>query len=334
MKEQGLKIVFMGTSDFAVPALEELLRADPKIAHVAAVVTQPDRVRGRGSKIKPTPVGAYAEANGLLLLKPERLKDNADFDRMLDEIAPNLIVVASYGKILTRKLLNFPQFGCINIHASLLPEYRGAAPVQRAILDGKSETGVTLMQMDEGLDTGSIIASARTAVDDLDAGELTSRLAWLGAVLLVEKLPEIAAGVTVLSPQDETRATYAEKITKEEAHIDLTKSAEEAVRRIRAMTPVPGAYVFREGVRISIIKADAIELAEVKQSSWAAAYESAAAGEALAVSKEGINIRTGEGVLVLRELKVPGKKAMPVTEYLKGNTFRVGETLMQGMEGE
>jgi methionyl-tRNA formyltransferase len=313
-----LRIVFMGTSSFAVPALEALHLAGETIA---AVVTQPDRARGRGGKTSPTPVGGFAEENGMLLLKPERLKDNGDFARALTEAAPDLIVVASYGKLLPKALLDFPPLGCVNIHASLLPEYRGAAPIQRALLDGKKETGVTLMYMGEGLDAGDMIAAARTETADMNAGMLTDRLARLGAGLLLENMQAIADGTAPRVRQDAAKATYAEKIGKAEGHIDPAAPTDEAVRRVRAMNPAPGAYLLRGGARIGVTKARAVGTGDDGMEASRAAYETAAPGTVLSVSNMGISVRTGDGVLLIEELQMPGKRAMAVADYLKGNAF-------------
>jgi methionyl-tRNA formyltransferase len=313
----------MGSSEFAVPALDALRRAG---ANIAFVVTQPDRVRGRGGKVLPTPVGGYAEEWRLPLLKPERLKDNEDFMNALGQAAPDLIVVAAYGKILPGSLLELPPLGCVNIHASLLPLYRGAAPVQRAILDGKQETGVTLMYMAEGLDTGDMIADVKTECFGMNAGELTERLALLGAKLLTDTLPAIVSKTAPRIVQDDARATYAEKIEKAEGHIDLAKTADEALLRVRAMTPSPGAYVLRSGERIVVTKARAIDKDDLSACEQAGCrlsgiYEAASPGTALSVSKYGICVRTGDGVFVIDELKAPGRKAMPAAEYIKGNAF-------------
>jgi len=319
----------MGSSDFAVPALDALQREGHRIS---LVVTQPDRVRARGGKVLPTPVGLFAVTNGLPLVKPETLKENEVFWRALEEAAPDLIVVASYGKLLPMPLLKLPPLGCVNIHASLLPEYRGAAPIQRAILDGKQETGVTLIYMSGALDAGDMIAAVRTNVSDMNAGELTETLARLGAELLTDRLPAIADGTAPRVTQDERLATYAEKIEKADGHLDLRGTAGEAARRVRAMTPTPGAYVMKRGERVVVTAARAISpdeylAREAAGEVPAGTYEAAAPGTAMAVSKKGIDIRTGGGVLLVEALKMPGKKAMPVCEYLKGNSFDMSEPL-------
>jgi len=317
-----LKIVYMGSSDFAVPALAALHLEGFDIPFV---VTQPDRMRGRGWKVQPTPVGLFAETNGLTALKPEYLKGNADFVRTLAEAAPNLIVVAAYGKILPKQLLELPPFGCVNIHASLLPEYRGAAPVQRAILEGKQELGVTLVHMSERLDAGEMIAAASTDASGMNAGELTDTLARMGAGLLIKMLPGLMAGTAPRIPQDEAKATYAEKVEKSEGRLDLRASAKENEQRVRAMTPVPGAYLLRNGERIGVTQVRVISPDDCEAPKGA--YEAAAPGTVLSVSEKGIGIRTGDGVLLVEALKAPGKKAMPVREYLKGNAFDTAKPL-------
>jgi len=304
----------MGSAEFAVPALEALMNAGYKIP---AVVTQPDRARGRGGHTRPTPVGLYAENAGLTLLKPERLKENEEFAQALRNTEPDLIVVAAYGKILPKLLLEIPPLGCVNIHASLLPEYRGAAPVQREILDGKRETGVTLIYVNEELDSGDIIAMAKVDASGMNAGELTGVLARLGAELLLEELPLLALGTAPRIPQDETKATYAEKIEKTDGCLDFGQTAEAIELRVRAMTPSPGAYIIKDDEKIGVTAARALRPDENIYET----YDDAAPGTVIAVTKQGIAVRAGEGVVLIEALKMPGRKAMPVAEYLKGNVF-------------
>jgi len=313
VSDPKLKIVYMGSAGFAVPALDALLKGGHEIA---AVVTQPDRARGRGGRVQPTPVGLFAEKAGMPLLKPESLKSDEGFARALREAAPDLIVVAAYGKLLPKFVLEIPALGCVNIHASLLPEYRGAAPVQRAILDGKSEAGVTLMYMAEGLDAGDMIRAAKTDISCMNAGELTDKLAGLGAELLMKELPLLAEGTAPRVPQDEGRATYAKKIDKAEGRIEFERAAEEIALKVRAMTPAPGAYILKDGERIGVTAAGAL-------GPDYEGYGDASPGTVLNVSKQGIAVRAGEGVFLIEALKMPGRKAMPVGEYLKGNTFDI-----------
>jgi methionyl-tRNA formyltransferase len=322
-------IVYFGSSGFAVPALRALVQAGSDIAYV---VTQPDRVRARGGKTLPTPVKAAAIEYGLKVLEPERIRDNAAFQETLKKAAPDLLVVASYGKILPKDTLDLPVRGAVNIHASLLPEYRGAAPIQRAIMDGREETGVSLMYMGEGLDDGDVIATVRVGVSDLDAGALTERLADAGADLLIAYLPRLLAGTVIGVAQDETKATYAAKIEKSDARVDFTKSAAEIVRLVRAMSPAPGAYALRSGQdgrseggadRVGIAKARVAAAAEATEAVEAdgTSESKVAPGQVIKVSDEGIFVGTGEGLLVIEEVKMPGKRVMPVKDYLRGNTF-------------
>ena len=317
MKSSKPVIVYMGSADFAVPALEAICDAGYEVPYV---VTQPDRVRGRGGKVLSTPVGIFAGKKGLKLLKPDILKDNEEFVKSLREAAPDLIVVAAYGKILPELILEIPPLGCVNIHASLLPEYRGAAPVQRAILDGKRETGVTLMYMSKGLDSGDIIASAKTDISGLNAGELTEVLAGLGAELLLEKLPLITDGTAPRMPQDGTKATYADKIEKDEGYLSFDRTAEEIGLRVRAMTDAPGAYIMKDGEKIGVTRARALDPEEESYEG----KEESDPGTVLSVTKKGIAVRAKEGVVLIEAIRMPGRKAMPVAEYLKGNSFDAG----------
>ena len=322
MSDLRLRIVYMGTADFAVPALDALFKAGHEIVFV---VTQPDRPWGRGGKVRPTPIGAYAEKEGLALLKPERIRDNEEFISEVTAAAPDLIVVAAYGKILPKILLEIPPLGCVNIHASQLPEYRGAAPVQRALLDGVQETGVTLVYMGEGLDSGDIIASSGVNVSDMNAGELTEVLAVHGARILIDSLPFIADGTAPRIPQDESKATYAEKIEKSDGLLDFSgRTAEEIVRRVRAMTPAPGAFVMNEGERIGITEAAVYKpLFPGGVDFGFMVYKASKPGTVCEVIWRGIVVRAAEGVVLIKAIKMPGRKAMPVEEYLKGNRFNI-----------
>ena len=298
-------VIFFGSSSFAVPALRALDGAGLNIAYV---VTRPDRIRARGGKTLPTPVKAYAVDAGLKVLEPESIKDNKDFMDSMKKAAPGLLVVVSYGKILPVEMLELATNGAVNIHASILPEYRGAAPIQRAIMDGQETTGVSLMQMGEGLDDGDVIAEVSLPIEDLDAGTLTELLAEAGADLLMENLQDLFDGTATGVPQDEKRSTYANKIEKTDAHIDFSKTATEIERLVRAMSPTPGAYAKRGEERIGISKVQAVP-------------GSAAPGHVVSVSGEGISVGTGEGLLVIKELKMPGKRTLPVADYLRGNNF-------------
>ncbi|MEY4917171.1 MAG: methionyl-tRNA formyltransferase, partial [Verrucomicrobiota bacterium] len=237
-----LRIIFMGTAELSCASLEKL--AGDKNFSVLAVVTQPDKPKGRDLKLTPSPVKILAEKLNLPVLQPLKARDEL-FISQLRELKPDLMVVVAYGQILPQAMLDLPPHGCLNVHTSLLPKYRGAAPIQWAIADGEPETGVTLMQMDAGLDTGPILATRRTAILSTDDSQiLHDRLAQLGAELLVETIPDYVAGKISPSPQPATGSTYAAKIKKEDGQIDWNASAEKIWHRLRAFTPWPGAFTF------------------------------------------------------------------------------------------
>lgn len=308
-----MKIVYMGTPDFAVPALDGLIESGNR---PILVVSQPDAKRDRGEQIKPTPVKVKAQEWNIPVAQPETVRGNEEFFELLRGLAPDLIVVAAYGKILPTEILNIPAKGCINIHASLLPKYRGAAPIQRAILEGETETGVTLMQMGEGMDTGDILASAKTSTTGKTAGMLFEELSVLGAQLLLENLPMIESNQLSPVPQDHKKATHAPMIYKSDGLIDFTKPASEIERQIRAMNPWPIAYTIYDGQPMKI---------------WQASVEAELVheipGTITAVSPGGITVATGLGTLNITEIQMPGKKKMPVNAYIRGNQIEINSIL-------
>jgi methionyl-tRNA formyltransferase len=308
-----MKIVYMGTPDFAVPALESLIKSGNK---PILVVSQPDAKRDRGEKIKPTPVKELAQAWDIPVAQPEKIRGNQDFLTMLKSLEPDLMVVAAYGKILPKEILSIPVKGCINIHGSLLPKYRGAAPIQRAILEGETETGVTLMQMAEGMDTGDILASAITATSGKTTGMLFEELSVMGAELLLKNLPLIESNQLTPVPQDDEKATYAPMIYKSDGLIDFAKPAIEIERQIRAMNPWPVAHTTYGGQPMKI---------------WQAAAEDgivhALPGTITAISKRGISVATERGSLNITEIQMPGKKKMPVGDYIRGNQIEINSIL-------
>ncbi|MDE5817950.1 MAG: methionyl-tRNA formyltransferase [Lachnospiraceae bacterium] len=308
-----MKIVFMGTPDFAVGALDALVRAGYE---VAAVVTQPDKPKGRGKGVQCPPVKEFALQHGIPVLQPVKIRDPEAMAE-LSGYGADLFVVAAFGQILTQEILDMPRFGCVNIHASLLPKYRGAAPIQRAILDGETVTGVTLQQMNAGIDTGDILASVCVDIAPEDTGDsLFEKLMHAGAALLIETLPRIEAGEITPEAQDETQATYAKRLSKELGQIDWGESAKIIERKIRAFHSWPGAYTTLSGKPFKL---------------WGARISDAPAdgeaGSVSAVTKEEIIVNCGEGRLVLTEVQLSGKKRMPVKDFLLGVKVQIGERL-------
>jgi len=306
------RVVFMGTPEFAVPALRGLLERE----EVLAVVTRPDRPRGRGRKLRPSPVKEVARSAGLPVLEPERLRD-PEFLESLRELAPDLVVVAAYGKILPREVLELPRFGCWNIHASLLPAYRGADPVRWALIRGERETGITIMQMDEGLDTGPILLQKVTPIGEEETGgELYERLSRLGAVALIEALELHREGKLKPRPQPEEGASYAPPLKKEDARLDFSLSAGELAGRIRAFDPRPGAYTFLKGKLFKLFRPRALAGAAGRPP-----------GTILGVEEGRLLVACGEGMLAVEEVQLEGKKRLPVREFVKGHALEPGERL-------
>ncbi len=306
-----MKIVYMGTPDFAVPALERLCTEGYDIPFV---VTQPDSVRDRGRKVKSPPVKEKAIQLGLEVLQPENIKKDRDFIDVLKNTAPDLIVVAAYGQILPREVLDIPRLGCINIHGSLLPKFRGAAPIQRAIISGDKETGITIMYMEEGVDTGDMLAKASTVIDGKTAQQLHDELAEIGASLLADTIPLL--GTVNGEKQNDEEASYAPMISKKEGHIDFSMQPEVIERIIRAFDPWPGAYAYYGEKMIKIWRGDVT-----------GQETDLAGGTVLDVSENGLDIAAGGGVLRVTQIQMPGRKRVDVKEYLKGNSIEIGTVL-------
>lgn len=299
------RIVFMGSPEFALPSLRALAGAYDY--EVVGVITQPDRASGRGRELKPPPVKTLALEMGIPVLQPEKLRAPEAMEA-LRAWSPDLIVVAAYGQILKQDVLDLPRYGCLNVHASLLPRWRGAAPIHAAILHGDEETGVTIMKMDAGLDTGATLAkkSIRFMPDDT-AGSVTDALSHLGADLLIETLPRWIAGEIQAEPQDDSLATYAPMLKKEEGRLDFTRAVHELERQVRAMNPWPGAFMEIDGVALKIHRA---HVGQIDNSSYAAGQRLTMANQP-AVGARG-------GVLVLDEVQPAGKKAMSGKSFLAG----------------
>ena len=318
-----MKLIFAGTPEFARVALERLHRAGFEIV---LVLSQPDRPAGRGMKLQASPVKQYAVANGMPVAQPRSLRldgkypeDAAAAEAEIREARADAMVVAAYGLILPQWVLDAPARGCLNIHASLLPRWRGAAPIHRAIEAGDAETGVTIMQMDAGLDTGDMLVRERLAIAPEDTtGSLHDKLALLGGRLIVEALEMAACGGLSAEPQPEAGVTYAHKIDKAEAAIDWTDPALAIARRVRAFNPAPGAAGVLGGETVKIWAARVV-------GGDAAGAASGSAGQVLAVDGTGIRVCTGEGVLCLTELQRAGGKRLPVADFLRGFAVEPGQ---------
>ncbi|MDC7288877.1 methionyl-tRNA formyltransferase [Blautia schinkii] len=319
-----MKIVFMGTPDFAVAPLHAMVEAGYE---VAAVITQPDKPKGRGKTLMPTPVKEEALKHGLTVYQPIKVRD-PEFLSLLKELDPDIIVVAAFGQIIPSAILDLPRFGCINIHASLLPKYRGAAPIQQAVIDGEKESGVTIMKMSTGLDTGDMIAKAVVPLStDETGGSLFDKLASAGAELLVKTLPSIFDGTAVYEKQPEESPTpYAAMITKQMGLMDFTNSAEKLERLVRGLNPWPSAYTYLNGKTLKVWKSR-VGAGEADAEPGSAELDSAEPGTVTAIDKEGIHVACGQGVLVLTEVQLEGKKRMDADAFLRGYSLQPGGKL-------
>ncbi len=307
-----MKLVFFGTPDFAVPSLEILIRSRHE---VAAVVTQPDRPKGRGRKTAVSPVKRLAGKHNLTVLQPKKASD-PDFVQELRTVAPDLIVVVAYGEILKPQLLEVPERGAVNLHASLLPRYRGSSPIQAAILNGDKVTGVTTILMDEGMDTGDVLGQAEVPInDDDDAGTLHDNLARVGAEVLLQTVDRIESGAAAPVPQDHELATYTKKLTKEDGLIDWNAPTERLHNFVRAMNPWPVAHVQEGGLRIWTTSAPGEE------------KERAEPGTVIQADENGLLVATLDGAIRVERLQVAGGKPMSATEFLRGHGLQVGERL-------
>lgn len=309
-----MKIIFAGTPHFAASALKALLENNHEIL---TVLTQPDKPAGRGMKLGPSPVKQAALQHGISIMQPATLKD-IEIQQKLSAFQADVMVVAAYGLILPQAVLQIPRYGCLNIHASLLPRWRGAAPIQRAILAGDKETGITIMQMDEGLDTGAMLLKKSCPINPNDNAQiLHDKLEKLGAEAITETLKKLDQNSLIKTAQDGTQATYAAKLNKREAELDWTKSATQLERTVCAYNPVPVAYSSINGATIKIWQASKAEEGEGEP------------GTVLAIDKQGIRVVCGQGSLYLEVMQRPNGKSLPAFQFVQGFTIKVGDRFTQ-----
>ena len=313
MQEETFRILFMGTSPFAVPALKILL-ANGK--NVVGVFTQPDKPQGRGLKIKVSPIKGVALENHLSLFQPVKINRDESVE-IIKSLSPDLVIVAAFGQIISQRILDIPRFGSINVHASLLPKYRGAAPINWVIIRGEKETGVTTMLMDKGLDTGNILLQRKLEIfPEENAGELHDRLAFLGAEVLRETVERLKQGGLTSSKQEESEASYAPPLEKEDGVIDWEKPAEKIYDHIRGMNPWPGAFTYLEGKILKIFQAKKIIQGFPHEP-----------GKVVKTSDEGILVETGEGHILLTEVQLENHKRMSSELFLRGHPLPTGMRL-------
>lgn len=311
-----MKVVYMGTPDFAVDTLEAIVNAGHE---VALVVTQPDKAKGRGKKVCYTPVKEKALEHDLPVAQPEKVREET-FVEQLQAIAPDVIVVVAFGQILPESILNIPKYGCINVHASLLPAYRGAAPIQWAVIDGLTESGVTTMYMEKGLDTGDIILQSKLSLaPDETGGSLFDKLAKEGAALLVKTLTMLEAGTATRTKQDDSKSSYAKMLTKDMGCLDFNKDAVTLERLIRGLNPWPSAFTKIQDKTLKIYAAEVIPEEKVSTEN--------ASGTVIAVDKKSFTVRCGKGALRILNLQLEGKKRMDTSAFLLGYKIETGMQL-------
>jgi methionyl-tRNA formyltransferase len=310
-----MRIIFMGTPDFAVPSLKTLAESPHEIV---TVVTQPDRPKGRGRTLTPPPVKIAAQDLKIPVFQPEKVRAEDALDK-LAALKPDLLITAAYGQILPKRLLDLPPLGCINVHASLLPRWRGGAPIHRAIIEGDKETGVTIMRMVEALDAGDILSQVTVPITEEDtAGTLHDKLAEAGAKLLSETLPHILSGDVQGTPQDERLATYAPNLTREDEQIDWTKPARQIVNQIRGLNPWPVAFTTSEDKIFKIWKARIDDEYSVQDEP----------GTVLSVTNDAIRVQAGKGIVAIQEIQPAGKKRMSVEAFLRGKQMAPGSRFL------
>ena len=307
-----MRIVFMGTPEFSATVLKKLCKSGNS---PALVVTRADKPAGRGYALRQSAVKEYALSQGIEVTQPEKLSDD-DFMAKLNDVAPDIIIVVAYGRILPKAVLDMPRFGCINAHASILPKYRGAAPMQRAIMDGETETGVTIMKMDVGLDTGDMLLTVKTPISETDNLEtLHDRLAEMSGDALIHALELISSGNAVYTPQNNEIATYAEKIRKDDEPIDFSLSANQVYAKIRALTPFPFAYTKYNNRMLKIVEAHRIS----------ADTTNSKAGEVLSLKNGAITVACGSGAIAITKVFPESKRKMEARDFINGSKIKVGD---------
>ncbi len=312
IKPSDIRTVFMGTPDFALATLEGLIDAG---VDLCAVYTQPDRPKGRGKKLAPPPVKELAQRHDIAVYQPLKLREPSVVEE-LKALAPDLIVVVAYGQILPKSVLDIPKYGCINVHASLLPRYRGAAPINKAVVDGEEKTGVTTMLMDVGLDTGDMLVKRELVIGAQEtAGQVHDRLALVGREAMEETLRRLCAGTLAPEKQDDALSTYAPMMKKEDGLIDWSRSACEIHNQVRGLDPWPAAYTHLQGQVLKI------------SGTCPEPDAGKAPGTIVSASKDGVRIACGEGVLVVRALQLPGKKRLCAADFIRGNALAEGTAL-------
>ena len=312
-----MNIIFMGTPDFAIPALKTLIKSEHS---VSAVFTQPDKPKGRGHKLTPPPVKVLAEQNGITVYQPESLKKNADeYISIINDIKPDIIVVAAYGKILPKEVLDIPAFGCVNIHGSLLPKYRGAAPIQWAVLNGDKETGITTMLMNEGLDTGDILLTEKTEIGENEiASELFDRLSLIGAELVLKTIDNLQKGKITPKKQDNSRVTYAPMLSKDLSNIDFNRPVYEVHKKICGLSDWPCAVTSINGKRLKIYRSQIVSNTKPDTEP----------GEI--INEKDFTVACIDGSIRLVEVQAEGSKRMKSEDYLRGRPVSRGTMLKNG----
>ena len=306
-------LIFLGTPEFALPSLKALLSAG---ARVLLVVTQPDRPRGRGRKVVAPPVKLLAQAEGLPVYQPEKLKSPEAIERIA-KLAPACIIVVAYGQLLSAEILGIPSLGTINVHASLLPRYRGPAPIQWALIRGEAETGVTTMLLDTGMDTGDVLLQRKMVIQPEDtAGSLHDKLSEEGAKLLVETLVLLEKGTLKPQAQDDSQATYAPMLAKEDGSLDWQENAKQICNRIRGLDPWPGGFTQWQGKRLKVFGCQAITTPT-----------QAAPGTVIAAAEDGVQVATGKGSVLIRTLQLEGRRPLSAADFLRGHSLQVKDKL-------